>query len=162
MTTTATAMLAVICKVQRSSYQPLCLKMSRKKLPNPRSKRGHAPSSSETAGTADSPPRPARPNLASRGIEPVCKLRRSTGRAGRGPTGPRHARHRPSLEQSLAGIKNGHPVPQEILSSHDERTTAPSRHVGAGKWAIVRALRLESVDRGAGVASRAEAWLKGR
>ena len=34
----ATAMLAVICRVRRSSYQPLCLKMSRKKPPNPRSK----------------------------------------------------------------------------------------------------------------------------
>src|SRR6516164_9770092 len=38
MTTTATAMLAAICKLRRSSYQPLCLKMPRKKSPNPRSK----------------------------------------------------------------------------------------------------------------------------
>jgi len=39
ITTAATAMLAVICcKVRRSSYQPLCLKMSRKKPPNPLSK----------------------------------------------------------------------------------------------------------------------------
>ena len=38
MTTTATAMLAAICKLRRSSYQPLCLKIPRKKSPNPRSK----------------------------------------------------------------------------------------------------------------------------
>src|SRR5262249_11663569 len=38
MTTTATAMLTAICKLRRSSYQPLCLKMPRKKSPNPRSK----------------------------------------------------------------------------------------------------------------------------
>jgi hypothetical protein len=31
-------MLAAICKVRRSSYQPLCLKKPRKKSPNPRSK----------------------------------------------------------------------------------------------------------------------------
>jgi hypothetical protein len=38
MTATATAMLAAICKLRRSSYQPLCLKMPRKKSPNPPSK----------------------------------------------------------------------------------------------------------------------------
>src|SRR5262244_3798346 len=38
ITTTATAMLAAICKLRRSSYQPLCMKMPRKKSPNPRSK----------------------------------------------------------------------------------------------------------------------------
>src|SRR4029453_8269511 len=38
MTTTAMAMLAAICRLRRSSYQPRCLKMSRKKPPNPRSK----------------------------------------------------------------------------------------------------------------------------
>src|SRR3954447_9867772 len=38
MTTRAMAMLAAICKLRRSSYQPRCLKMSRKRPPNPRSK----------------------------------------------------------------------------------------------------------------------------
>jgi hypothetical protein len=37
MTTTAMAMLAATCKLRRSSYQPICLKMSRKYPPNPRS-----------------------------------------------------------------------------------------------------------------------------
>jgi len=32
-------------------------------------------------------------------------LHRSTGRIGRGPSVLRHARHRPSLQQSLAGAK---------------------------------------------------------
>ena len=102
VTTVATAMLAAICKLRR--YQPLCLKKPRKKSPNPR---GRALSSSRTAGKTHPtiPPRPVRRSLASRGTGPVGKQQRSTDRTGRGPSVLRHARHRPSLHQSLAGAK---------------------------------------------------------
>jgi hypothetical protein len=84
----AWAMLAVTCKVRRSSYQPLCLKMSRKKPPNPRSKpRPRAVFIKDSRkNTAESP---AQTSASEPGKPWYCARRQATGRAGRRPTVPR-------------------------------------------------------------------------